>query len=285
MTNTRRNTIVLSSLLLLIVIGTLVQMRSINKKKNEVSKKNNLLMGQIAVLENQISNIDSLKREYILQQEMVAQQSKLIISLDTPTVTYQYLLKLMAWMKRDIIFNFALSSSAVEGRDWNEYILSGRTHFANLVALVNNIEHQRTLVTIEELSIGNDGIADSDTVSFSMICRTHFKPGGAEPSSVTPKAFPHVPASYMLFKTRIYEQPRIVEVDPRLLRLDALNLIGISEDRAFLRDAQGIIRILTVGDKIAYGYLSAINIAEEKAIFKIDLYGIPEEKTLFLKRN
>ncbi|MDZ4122351.1 MAG: hypothetical protein U1C33_08000, partial [Candidatus Cloacimonadaceae bacterium] len=220
MTNTRRNTIVLSSLLLIVVLGTIIQLKSITKKKAEIDKKNSLLAGQIAVLENQISNIDSLKREYALQQELIAQQSKLIIVQDTPTITYQYLLQLMSWMRRDIIFDFAASDKNQKEAEWNEYVLSGRTHFSNIVSLVNHIEHQRTLLTIEELAIANDNIANSDSVSFSLVFRTHYKPGGAEPSSITPKPFDIVPTSYVLFNTRISDQVRDPNVDPRLVHLD-----------------------------------------------------------------
>ncbi len=285
MTNTRRNTIVLSSLLLFVVVFTLIQIRSNNKKKDEVEKLNSLLLGQIAVLDNQISNIDSLKREYTLQQELIAQQSKLLINQDNPTITYRYLLQLLNWMRRDIIFDFSQTSTSKSGQDFNEYLISGKTHFANLVALVNNMEHQRALLTVEELSIGNDNIADSDTVSFSMVFRTHYKPGGADPSTIQPKQITSVAASHMLFKSRIFEQARTQEEGSRLVNLDNVTLIGLSEDRVFLRDTQGIIRILSVGNRVNHGYLKAIDVSEEKAVFIIDLYGITEEKTLFIRRN
>ncbi len=285
MTNTRRNTIVLSSLLLMVVVFTLTVLRSNKKKIDEVEKLNSLLVGQVAVLDNQISNIDSLKREFMLQQEMIAQQSKLILNQDNPTITYRYLLQLLRWMGRDIIFDFSQASSAKAGQDYHEYLISGKTHFANLVALVNNMEHQRALLTVEELSIGNDNIADSDTVSFSMVFRTHYKPGGADPGTIKSKKITSVAASHMLFKSRIFEQPRPRQEGSRMINVESVSLIGLSEDRVFLRDSQGIIRILSVGDRVEHGYLGAIDVVNEKAIFKIDLYGIMEEKTLFLRRN
>lgn len=285
MTNTRRNTIVLSSLLCMISLFTLIQLNSLKRKKDDAEQKNSLLIGQISVLENQISNIDSLKRAFLLQQEMVAQQSKLLISDDNPSITYQYLLKLMNWMNRDIIFDFSVSAKTSEELEFNEYIISGRTHFASLVSLVNNIEHQRTLLTIEELSIGNDNVANSDSVSFSMVFRTHYKPGGADPDKVTPKSINTIAASYMLFNTRLFENARPVSEVAGRINLDSSTLIGLSKDKIFMRDSQGIIRILSVGDRVSHGYLSAINVSEEKAVFKLDLYGITEDKSIFLKRN
>ncbi len=285
MTNTRRNTIVLSSLLLIVIISTFYQTKSIKGKQTEIDKKNSLLMGQVAVLENQISNIDSLKREYLLQQELLAQQSKLLWNTDSPTITYNYLLKLLSWMQRDVIFDFATSTATEKSETYNQYVLSGRTHFAALLLLVNNIEHQRALLTVEELSIGNDNIANSDSISFSMIIRSHYKQGGAEPGSVTPKQFSLVSPSNMLFRVRVSDSPKPMMDDPRLINVDAVTLIGLSSDRAFFRDSQGIIKILSIGDRVNYGYLSYINQTEAKAVFRIDQYGIPEDKSLFLKKD
>jgi len=285
MTNTRRNTVVLSSLLMVIVISTLLYTRHLTKQSKHYKKQNARFSGEIIVLDDQISNIDSLKRQYAIQQEMIAQQSKLILNEDSPTITFNYLLDVLTWMGRDINFDFAISGKPQKNVQWNEYVISGKSHFASLVELVNNIEHQRSLITVEELSIGNDNIAFSDSVSFSMVFRTHYKAGGSDPSSITAKAINGIQANYMLFKSRIFENARSVSEDSRFIDLDKVVLIGLTDNRVFLRDSQGIIRILSIGDRVAFGYLNAINLNEGKAVFRVDTYGVPEDKTLFIRRT
>jgi hypothetical protein len=237
-------------------------------------------------LEAQISNIDSLKWEYEMRKAMVAEQSKVIIREDTPTITYKYLLRMLSWMKRNVIFDFALSDKGQKETTWNEYIISGRSNYRDVVELTRNLEYQRSVLTIEELSIGSDGVAHSDTVSFSMVVRTHFGEGGLDLDEIKPKKMPSATKFYQLFKSRIYNTAIDEEdIDPTLVRVDKCNLIGIVENRIFLRDSQSIIKILTVGDKVAYGKLDSIDAAKGKATFVINKYGIPEEFSLFLTTN
>lgn len=284
MTNTQRNTLVLSILLVLLLAVGISVSRNYSKKSGEIIAKNKDLSKKIAALEYQISKIDSLRFQYEMQQELLAQQSKIIINNDSPTITYQYLLRLLKWMGRSIPFDFAMSGEKKEDTNWNEYILSGRTNFRDLVLLTNNIEHQRAVLTIEELTIGADGIANSDTVSFSMIFRTHYQEGGTEAERLTKKEVPAVYTGYNTFKSRIYDAPPPRDYDPSLVAIDSATLIALTTNRVFVRDDQRVIRILAVGDKVRDGYLYAIDVPNGKAVFKINLYGVYENHTLFLNQ-
>lgn len=286
MTNTRRNTIVLSALLILLSGASLGFFRNLNKKAQVLIEDNKKTAKKIEVLERQISNIDSLKMEYELRKAMVAEQSKVIVNMDTSTTTYQYLLKLLSWMKRNVIFDFALSDKGKKETTWNEYVVSGKTHYRNLVELTKNIEHQRAVITIEEIAIGSDGVANSDTVSFSLVLRTHFNDSGIPMEELKPKKMPATQSYYQLFKSRIYETARGEDnIDPRLVRIDQATLIGIADNRIFLRDNQGVIKILAIKDKVAYGYLDSIDGSKGKAVFIIDKYGVPEEQTMFITNS
>lgn len=286
MTNTSRNTLVLS-ILLIIFAGLGFALTHSNQKKANLLKAENIEMEKkIAVLESQISNIDSLMAEYELRKAMVAEQSKLILGEDTPTITYQYLLKLLTWMDRNVIYDFAMSDKGKKETTWNAYVVSGRTNYLNLVEFTKNIEHQRALLTIEDLSIGSDGIANSDTVSFSMILRTHIAEGGLSLRELTPKKIDTRVTKYQLFRSRVWDsQINKDEIDPRLVNLDSSKLIGISDSRVFLRDNQGIIRIINLKDRVLGGYLYSIDVREGTALFKIDKYGIPENQVMNLNKE
>lgn len=283
MTNTTRNTIVLLALLIVLGGFSLSFYRKLHKESVALVTENEKTSKKIAVLERQISNIDSLKMEYEIRKAMVAEQSKVILANDNPTITYQYLLRLLSWMKRNTIFNFAMSDKGKKETTWNEYVISGRSNYRDVVELTRNIEHQRAVLTIEEVAIGSDNVANSDSVSYSIVFRTHFNEGGAEIEGLKPKKMPSGNTFYQLFRSRVNPTPTLDEdIDPTLVRIDQAVLIGIADNRIFLRDNQGIIKILTLRDKVAYGYLYAIDARNSKAVFRIDKYGIPEEQTLFI---
>lgn len=285
MTNTQRNSLALSILLLILLSIGLPSSRSYHRKTGDLVRLNKEMSRKIAALDFQLSMIDSLRYQYELQQELLAQQSKIIIDKDTPSITYRYLLKVLNWMGKPIPFDFALSEGKKKDTTYNEYVISGRTGYSDLVSFVHNIEHQRSVITVEELTIGADTIANSDSVSFSMIFRTHYKAGGTDPEEITKKKVPSVYTGYNSFKTRIYDSRIIREYDPALLDVNSATLIAITSGRIFIRDDQKVIRILTVGDKVRDGYLYSIDVNNGKAIFKLDQYGVMENHTVFLSSS
>ncbi len=283
MTNTRRNTIVLSALLVLLAGGSFSLFRNLNKKTTALVEENKQTEQKIAILDAQISNIDSLRWEYEMRKEMVAEQSKVMLDSDNPTTTYRYLLRMLGWMDRNVIFDFAMSDKGKKETTWNEYVLSGRSNYRDVMDLTKNIEHQRAVLTVEELAVGSDGVANSDTVSFSLVVRTHFSEGGLGIDEIKPKAKLPSPFFYQLFRSRVFEQPLDYEdIDPSLVRAEQCIMIGITDNQVFLRDSQGVIKILNLKDKVAFGYLDVIDAKQNKAVFKLFKYGIPEEFTLNL---
>lgn len=283
MQNTTRNSLVLAVLLIMVLALGLAVTKRFDGGSEEYKKKNQRTEATIKQLEYQLSKIDSLRAQYDIQQ-LVAQQSKLILGKDSPTITYQYLLKLLRWMNRQMVFDFAMSEGGTDKTNWHEYVISGRSSYEDLLYLTANLEHQKTIITIEELAIGADVIAASDTVSYSMIFRTHFKEGGMEPDTIEESVIPRVYDSFTAFKTRIYETAPTQEHDPRLLNIDNAQLIGISANRVFIRDENRVIRILSLNDRIAGGYLYSIDPNQGKVTFKVDTYGLWENRTLFINQ-
>lgn len=288
MTNTGRNSIVLSSLLVVIVSTATFLLHNIGQKVSLIKAENKETSAKLAVLDSQISNIDSLMMEYEIRKAMVSEQSKVILAEDNPTITYQYLLRVLSWLGKDIIYDFSLSDKGKGGGDWNNYVISGRSNYMDVAHFTRFIEHQRALLTLEELSIGSDGVANSDTVSFSMVLRTHYAEGGLALHEVRPKSVKANLAEYQLFRSRVWDSAQFdedEEADPRLVNIDSSNLIGVAEGRIFLRDSQGVIRILNLRDRVKGGYLYSIDVREGRAIFRVDKYGLPENQILHLHKE
>lgn len=281
MSNALRNSIILAVLFIFMLGFFLVIHNHLQKEAVLVEKENAKTSATIADLDLQISKKDSLIAAYELQLQLQSQQSKLLVGADAANLTYQYLLRILGWMGRYIPFNFALADDNKKQTSYNEYIISGRTNYFDVVHLVKQLEYQRALLTLEDFTIGGDATAASDTVNFSIVFRTHFQEGGPEMASLTRKSFGYPYLGYQLFKPRIYDKTPDRSVDPNLVNISNAVLIGIGDGKAFLRDKQNLIHILSVGDKVAYGYLHEVDLANGRAVFKLDLHGL--EETHFLQ--
>jgi competence protein ComGC len=283
MSNTIRNTIILSVLLVFIITGFLIIRSSILNKTEELDRINTATQATIFELEKQISNIDSLKAEYEFQKQLQAQQSKLIVGEDNTGITYRYLLRMMSWMNRTFPFDFSVSTAPQKDVAYHEYVIGGRTNYLDLIHMVNNIEHQRAVLTIEDLAINADTAARSDSISFSMVLRTHFQDGGPDMASLSAKEIPRPYTGNQAFNARIYETLPKVAIDPELIDITEASLIGMAENRIYLKSGQGIIKSLALGDRVAWGYLYGIDYNAGKAVFRLNKYGI--EETHFLYTN
>jgi hypothetical protein len=285
MTNTQRNSTAIGIILVLLVgIGYYYSNRQ--KKEDEViTAKNKVLKEEIGKLDKMLAQREQIERDYEELKIMIAQQTKVLAQTDNPAITYNYLLKILKWMKRNINFDFSLSSKKTQEAKWNEYIISGNSDFIDVTNFIKELEYQRPVLTIEEVTIAYNQTEVSDTVQFSVVFKTHYSEDGAPMESVEEKDVPLYRSSFVSFRPRIYESPPDTDIDPNLIRIDKALVVGITETRAFIRDDRGIIHILSVGDAVAYGYLYAIDVKQEKLIFRINQYGSTEEKTLFMQKT
>jgi len=289
MTNANRNSLVLFLLLFLMVGGTLFMVNKSGKQTDELLNENSQTAAEIAKLDSQISNIDSLIALFEMRKAMIAEQSKVILKEDSPSTTYLYLLRLMNWMDVNIIYDFAASKISADTESGvNSYVISGRANYLDVANLARYIEYQRALLTIEELSLGSDGVANSDTVSFSMVLNTHYHSSGLDWTDLTPAKITAPLTSYQLFRSLVWDAAQYderEEQNPNLVDIDNCNLIGIGENRIFVRDSQGIIRILNIRDRVLGGYLYSIDMRDNKAVFKVDKYGLEENQVIYLVKE
>lgn len=289
MTNTGRNSLVLSLLLILMVGGTLFMIRKASKEAGILITENEETEKEIAALESQISNIDSLMALFELRKAMIAEQSKVILREDSPNLTYQYLLRLLGWMDMNIIYDFAANKiNGDKESGANSYVISGRADYMDVANFTRFIEHQRALITIQELSLGSDGVANSDTVSFSMVLNTHYHSSGLDWQDIRLAQINADLSPYQLFRSLVWDSAQYdehEEQDPNLVNIDNSILIGIGNKQIFLRDNQGIIRILNLRDKVLGGYLYSIDQRDNKAVFKVDKYGLEENQVLYLTKE
>ncbi|MGC9362523.1 MAG: hypothetical protein ACP5F3_06310, partial [Candidatus Syntrophosphaera sp.] len=257
----------------------------VKAKRDEVLEANIKTMATIDSLKAELSVIDSLRQEYELLEALMHQQSKLVLGEDTTAVTYGYLLDLLSWTGMNINYNFAATDAQGNGAQYHEYVINGETAYRNLLHLANQIEKQRVVMTVEDLSVASQSAAKEDTITFSMMLHTHFRPGGPEIEDIEMKGVDAPYLGYQLFRPRVYEEVVPPEVDPSLLDIEDSTLLGMARGMAFFRDSDGIIRILSKGSRVAWGYLYKMDEEAGKVIFRLDKYGLEEEYTILINNT
>jgi hypothetical protein len=283
MTNSSRNTLVLASLLILSGIVSFGVLRKAGQNLQQKEQETQEIQAQVNDFSAMVANREALEEEYQKQMAMASQQSKVILKTDNSAISYDYLLQILRWLNTDLIYDFALSNQA---NDYNEYVISGRSHYMDIVHFTRLLEYQRALLTIEDLTLTAESVAHSDTVSFSMIFRTHYEEDGIPISDLSYKSIPRSVTSYSLFRPKYTEtMPEMIAQDTRLVDIDNSRLIAISEDRAFVRDSRGLIRILSLQDEVLWGYLYRIDHREGAAIFRVNKYGFEENQILYLSKG
>ncbi|MFO8145715.1 MAG: hypothetical protein R6T89_08310 [Candidatus Syntrophosphaera sp.] len=285
MSNATRNTIVLAVLFILLFALWYWQYNAVKVKRDEVLDANIKTMASIDSLKAELSVIDSLRQEYELLEALMHQQSKLVLGEDTTTVTYGYLLDLLSWTGMNINYDFAATDAQGSGAQYHEYVINGETPYRNLLHLANQIEKQRVVMTVEDLSIAGQSPAKEDTITFSMVLHTHYRPGGPALEEISMKTLEGPYLGYHLFRPRVYEEVVPPEVDPALLDIEDATLLGIARGMAFFRDSQSIIRILSKGSPVAWGYLYKVDEKAGKVIFRLDKYGLEEEYTILINNT
>ena len=257
-------------------------LRSAKQDLNQKKAANDAISQEAANFSKLVSNRDNLESEHAKYQAMAGSHAKILFNRDSSIITYDYLLKLLKLLGRDIEYDFGMSAKS-EG-NYNEYVISGQSHYMDLVRFTRQLEYQRPVLTVEDISISSES-ARSDTVNFSMMFRTHFKEGGLSPEEISYKSVSKPVQAFDLFRARYTEEIQDYDEDPRLVNLDNNTLIAISDKRAFLRDNRGIIRILKEGDKVLWGRLYKIDSREQMAVFKINKYGFEENQTLYMNNE
>lgn len=283
MSNTARNSLVL--ILLLIIYGAFSTF-ALRKHDKAIAFK----QGQIKHRTEEIqqftrlaSSLETLEEEYLNQQAIAGSQFKMILNSDSSTITYDYLLRILNWLNKDIPYNFGMSKNEETG--FNEYIISGVAGYMDIVNFTRLVEYQKALVTIEDISLSSEN-TPVDSVNFSMVFRTHYKPEGTDPSQIQYNPITKSVSEYSLFQPRYTtEAPRYYDPDRSLIDLETCQLVALSEDKAFIRSSNGIIHMLKRGDRVLWGYLFKIDIRERLAVFKINKFGFEENQILYLNKQ
>jgi len=256
------------------------------KTSDKLHKKNERMIVQVDSLKNYLLHMPTPDTQAQELQKLLT-SDKLIMRQDTSPITFQYLLKICKFIGTDVIFDFSYSRT---GNDklapYNEYIVTGHSPFKDMYKLVNQLEQQRALYTVENLAILSDNVERSDSVNFTLVFDSYYDSLGTDAELIQMKGIGSQAVSPNLFKMKLYipgaENPQNRSA---LIDIYKARLIGMTANRVFMKDPSGIIRILSPGDKVKNGWLSSIDNKNETVKFKINTTGVAEDITLSIKKE
>lgn len=283
-----RNTLILVILLLLVIIGGNLLNKADSQK---LATKQKSFNSTVKMLEDlQRDNPDMKDEESIVlaldkMKKEARKNNKFILHDDNPTHTFEYLVLLCDKFCPEITFDFQLKDSGkIDEVQYNRYNLSGIAHINTLFKLTTQLEKQNPLYTIESLIIAQEAEGLSDTIDFNLTIQAHYYEQGTEYRESDLKILEFPKIKYNPFYSRIHD-PKKSEDELKFVNLDDATLIGLNPDKVFLRDEKGIVHILYIGDKVAYGYLNSINWDKQYANFKINEIGIFQNKKIYIEKE
>ncbi len=282
-----RNTLILSVLLVLVILGFLLGNTSSVKKIKVIKSayENNLkqlndLKAANPDMENQDLFIQSLKD----LEKKVQRESKLIPQKNDPTITYKYMLDICDNFCPDMKFNFIYNRlSKIENISFYSYTIKGIAPIQSFYTFVYQIESQYMLYVIESIKINEETKDDisSGNVSFVIVLNAYFEETATEIGDIPFRKLKYKNVRYDPFYSRIHA-PVLDEEEQEFLDIYSSGMIGLTPNKVFIKDRIGRIHILEIGDKVAYGTLESINWKEQYATFQLNEIGVIKDMKIYL---
>ena len=284
-----RNSIILGLLLILVFVGGLLSnsqsVKRLEKYETALGKNQKTLTQlnrtypDLGKTDEIIASLDDMKKKAL-------QDNKIILKNDNPTQTYQYLIDITETFTPDLNFDFKVAQGGKKGElPFNSYTLNGSGNVESLHFFIFQVEYQAPLYIIESMRISETSVALKDTVDFSMKISVFYDQNtGTSISEIPFRSFSYSNLIYNPFYSQIHSPLDRTEED-KYINISTSLIIGLTPDKVFLRDINGLIVSLVPGTRVAYGYLNYINWKQQCAVFIINRIGINQEVKMYLQEN
>ncbi|MDP8226954.1 MAG: hypothetical protein P9L89_04865 [Candidatus Celaenobacter polaris] len=284
-----RNSIILGILLVLVFVGgVLSNSQSVNRlEKNEKAfLENQKTLAQLKKTNPDLAKTDDVIASLDEMKISAMENNKIILRDDNPSQTYQYLIDITETFTPDLNFNFKTAQGGQKGDlPFNSYTLNGSANIESLHFFIFQVEYQAPLYVIESVRISETSVALKDTVDFSMKLSVFYDQNtGTSISEVPFRSFSYSNLTYNPFYSQIHAPMDRSEED-NYININTALIIGLTPDKIFLRDINGMIVTLVPGSRVAYGYLNYINWKQQCAVFNINRIGITQEIKMYLQGN
>lgn len=283
MNNKTRNSFILFFLLLAIFIVGNIFLKNVKTELDTAMQTNQELNKKLS----ESSAVEDRKDEMIRKLETFKQaklgENKVLREKDNSTITFDYFVRLCKRFANNLRFDFSLSKSVSNNKsNYNEYLINGNSSLMNLQKFILNLEQQKAIYTVEELAIANRNSVKSDSVEFSLKINAYYDKSGSPYDKLSLSYLPYHFYRFNYFRPTM-EIEEQATADPNLLNVKKSKLIGLTHNKAFLKESNGIINILSVGDPVAYGKLSFIDTENQQVTFELEIYNKQQIYKMSLK--
>ncbi|MCK4695579.1 MAG: hypothetical protein KAT74_07440 [Candidatus Cloacimonetes bacterium] len=293
-----RNTIILTVLLVIVIVGFIIANSKYVKQKEELTIQYNRLAEQLSNLKianPDYNDIERITEEYQALRREDQKTGKVIPKENNPTLSYLYLLNICDKFCPGLDFKYSLEKSGMIGNtSYNSFFLSGEANIYSLYPFIFQIEKNIMFYTIERIFLSEVIIEEEEEgmttlipnmVSFEIMINAYYDEQIIQTiDNVKLRNLRYKNINYNPFYTRVHE-PRVDIDQEKYLNLDYSQMIGLTPEKVFLRDNNENVLIIFPGDKVAYGYLDRINWKEQSAVFKINRVGITIDKILYWSKD
>jgi len=289
MTYAIRNSIVLGILLVLFFVGGLLSnsqsVKRLEKIKN-VFSENRQTLSQLKKNYPDLDKTDKIIASLDEMKKRALEDNKIILKNDNPSQTYQYLIDITETFTPDLNFDFKVAHGGKKGDlPYNSYTLNGSGNIESLHFFLFQVEYQAPLYVIESMRISETSVSMKDTVDFSMKLNVFYdNKTGTSISEIPFRSFSYSNLVYNPFYSQIHT-PIDRSEEEKYININTAIIIGLTPDKVFFRDINGLIVTLVPGSRVAYGYLNYINWKQQCAVFKINRIGITQEIKMYLQGN
>ncbi|MCK4956655.1 MAG: hypothetical protein KAS49_03400 [Candidatus Cloacimonetes bacterium] len=284
---TIRNSIILLIICLLVIAG--FYLASISTVK-EVNVLKNAYQENLKILEklrSQNPNIEEqFKIEFILEeiQEKKLKTGKYILKKEDPIFSYQYFLDICDKFSAKMNFDFNISEKAdLENSKFNTYSLTGIAEISSIYQFIYNLEKQYLLYIITDVDISEESTEDK-TARYNIVIQAYQSDIGTVENEFPWRFLSKRVLNHDPFISRIHG-PITKKYEELFLDIEKIKIIGFSAEKVFLTDENGTIKVLSVGDKVAYGYLDYIDLENQFIQFKLNKIGLETTHKLYLEKE
>lgn len=277
-----RNTLILLLTLTVMVGGGWLYIHNefddeIEAAQIELSEKQAELQ-EVQNFANQFASAQANYNDFIYTR---VNHPKELFPSNNSSVLYDYLQQL----NEDISFtslNYSFSDS-VQNDDHGiiNASVQGQGNYENLVNFLYRIEYSRPLVRINSVQLTNVPELDQlNRVNFQIELGAYYRRGNWTNYRADLKASPPLGS---ISHNPYY--PLIRPIPPNTENLpDAENsrLIALTQNTAHIIDQNGVLKRLSIGDRVYLGRLSRINLGNREAVFQLNRGGIMEQVVLTL---
>ena len=227
-----------------------------------------------------------LNERYQAALEVISNYDKILFSSNKPDDVFDFLNRVNEEGGNQIYYDYIYTDS-IPSSEYGiiESSIAGYGKYDALTDFVNRIEHSQLLNKVSNLTI-SPARQDDDlrTVNFSFDLESYYEKTnlfdslGRNFSINLDEDISNYNPLYPLI------QPTVQANIDGLTDVRGSRLIGMTDNRVFVRDQTGRILSLKEGDRVYLGSLVSIDLQNKKATFNLDIGGIEEVVTLEVVR-